>query len=470
MTNPAAASPTVSLVKASVWAPTIYAVIALFFGFVFIVITPPFGSGDETAHYERAYEVAHGAYAGASGVTAGMQTLMDDAFGMVVAGESATPADYARWAAIELDAQTITPWPNPLRRVLRLHSPLCYTHLASVTAAGEALNLPPLMIFYLGRLAALLIGVALITAAVARAPAALRPPLIFIGLLPTTVVFLATYNIDSFLFGLGFYYFALIASLAADPGKKASKADLAQLIATAFLLAQFKTAYLLLPALAILLPASKFASARVRMAVLALIILPGAIASLGWAMIVKTHVLGDVVYSTLNGNHVEPAAQLQAILNHPIGYIGVVLRTLFGSSEPIFAWISFLALGGWTNIQVAPIFYALLSIGFLFVWMSGDAPPAALRTRLAIGVQLAIFFATVGAIATLVYLQWNGVGSPVIEGFQGRYFIAAAPLVLAAAPARIALISAGDRREILAFGIPIVGLIAMASAIIAQYF
>lgn len=468
MTNAATAWPTLSRVRVS--APTAFAAIALFFGLFFIIVTPPFGSADETAHFERSYEVAIGAYTGAEGVTAGMQILMDDAFGKVVSGEAITRADRERWAATELDAQTITPWPEPLRRVMRLHSPLCYAHLAPVTAAGVALGLKPLTIFYLGRLVALFAGVALIYAAIVRAPASLRPGLIFIGLMPTTVVFLATYNIDSFLFGLGFYYFALIASLAAEPEKKATTADFAQLVVTAFLLGQFKTGYLFLPMLAILLPAGKFASTRAQITSLALIILPGAIASLGWAMIVKSQMLGDVVYSTMNGNHVEPAAQLRAILADPIGYIGTLLNTAFNSPAPALAWLSFLGLGGWTNIMLGPVLYAALTLGFLLVWLGGEKPPAALRTRFAIGLQLTIIAATVGAILTLVYLQWNGVGSPVIDGFQGRYFIAAAPLLLAAAPARLALVSIGKRRDILAFGVPVIGLVAMASAIIDHYY
>ncbi|MGE0181661.1 MAG: DUF2142 domain-containing protein [Parvularculaceae bacterium] len=448
----------------------LYALTALVFGVFFLVVTPPFGSGDETAHYERAYEVSRGAFTGADGVTAGMQTLMDDAFGKVVSGNQIVAADFGRWAAIDLDAQTITPWPQPLRHVMRLHSPLCYAVLAPITGAGVAIGMSPLTIFYLGRLAALFVGVFLIRAAIARAPACLRAPLVFIGLMPTTVVYLGTYNIDSLLFGLGFYFFALIAAMADAPLKPVTRREIARLVGVAFLLGQFKTGYILLPALALLIPAAKFSSPSARLAALAMIILPGAAASLGWAMIVKTEMLGDVIYSTMDGNHVEPAAQLAGILADPLGYVGIVLRTLFASDAPFFALLSFLALGGWTNIQLAPLFYSVLALGLMIVWMSGDKPPAALRSRWAIFVQLGIAAATVCAILTLVYLQWNGVGAPVIAGFQGRYFIAIAPLLLAAAPVRLQVFSVGRRRDIVAFGVPLVGLVAMGAAILRHYY
>ncbi len=446
-----------------------YALMAFLFGAFFIVATPPFGTGDEPAHFERSYEIATGAFLGADGLPSGMQAFIDDAFGRVKSEEPITDADFRRWSRIALDGESITPWPDPIRAVLRLHSPLCYLHFAPITAAGMALGLSPLTIFYLGRIAALLVGVFLVRAAIARAPAMLRPPLIFVALLPTTIVYFAAFNIESLLVGLGFYYFALVASLAAESDEKLTRDDIVRLAGVALLLGQFKTGYLLLPALALVLPAAKFASRRARAMILALIILPGAVASLAWGVVVKNAMLADLVYSTLNGNHVEPAAQLAGVIADPIGYAGVVLRTLFASDAPAAAVSTFLGVGGWTNIPIPAAFYALLTAGLLMVWLSGGTAPKALATPFAVSVQIAIFAATALAILTLVYFQWNGVGERVIAGFQGRYLIAAAPLLIAVAPVRLSLLAAPGRREALAFGAPLLGLIAMGVAVTQRY-
>lgn len=447
-----------------------YALLALIFGAFLAAATPPFGVGDETAHFERSYEIAVGKFLGAPGIPAGMQALIDDAFGMVKTGEAVGADDHARWASIPLRADELTPYPEPIRAVLRLHSPLCYIHFAPIAATGLALGLPPLAIFHLQRATALLIGIFLVRAALLRAPAALRPPLAFIALLPTTIVFFAGLNIESLLVGLGFYFFALIASLAAEPEKPLSRGDVIKLIGVAFLLGQFKTAYLLLPALAVILPATKFPGWRARIIILVLIILPGAAASLAWAMTVKNSMLAGLVYSTMDGNRVEPAAQLAGVLADPVGYLGVLWRTMFASDSPDFAWKSFLALGGWTNIAVPGIFYALLTIALFLVWLSGEKPPAALTTPFASLVQSGLFIATALAILTLVYFQWNGVGDPVVTGFQGRYLFAATPLLAALAPVRLSLMAAPYRREALAFGAPTLSLIAMAVAIIGRYY
>lgn len=446
-----------------------YALIALAFGLFFIAATPPFGMADETAHFERAYETAIGAYTGAEGVPSGMQELMDDAFGLVKSGGTVDGDDYRRWAAIDLRAEEITPWPEPLRAVMRLHSPLCYVHFAPIVKAGVALEAPPLSILYAGRLAALLVGVLLVRAAIGVAPAAFGPALACIALLPTTIVFFGAFNIESLVVGLGFYFFALVARHAVEPNVRLKPADILQLAAIAFLLGQFKSAYLFLPAFALVLPSSKFAGWKAQAIALALIIVPGAIASLGWAVVVKDMMLGDVSYSTMNGNHVEPSAQLAGVLADPLGYAAIVLRTLFASDSPSMAWLSMLALGGWTNIKLPVAFYALLSAGLILVWSSGERPPRIFTRPLAVTLQLAIVGATALAILTLVYFQWNGVGDAVITGFQGRYLLAATPLLLAAAPVRLSILEKPARRTAVAFGAPLIGLFAMGSAVLGHY-
>ncbi len=447
-----------------------YALIALVFGMFFLIVTPPFGVGDETAHFERSYEVAEGRFLGAEGLPSGMQALIDDAFTRVKSGEPVAAADYERWGEIDLAADEITPWPEPIRAVMRLHSPLCYIHLAPVVAAGVALDLPPLAIFYLGRLAAFAVGIFLVAAAIARAPAALRPPMLFVALLPTTIVFFAGLNIESLLVGLGFYYFALVASFAAEPDKKLARNDIALLAATAFLFGQFKTGYMLAPALALILPRSKFASRRQQIFVMLLCIAPGMIASLAWAGAVKSAILGDLVYTTDGVNRVEPAAQLARILADPISYAGVLVRTLLASDAPAFAWQSYLGLGGWTNIPLPTAVYAILTLGLMLVWLSGEKPPQAIAIPFAIVVQAGIFVATALAILTLVYLQWNGVGDPVISGFQGRYLIAVSPFLAALAPVRLSLLGDPARRAAVAVCTPSIGLVAMAGAVLAHYY
>jgi len=203
---------------------------------------------------------------------------------------------------------------------------------------------------------------------------------------------------------------------------------------------------------------------------MALITIPGAVASLGWAMIVKSAMLGGLVYSTFEGNRVAPAEQLAAVLADPGAYLGVVVRTLFASDAPAATAAMFFGVGGWTNIPLAAPVYALLIVAFILVWLSGAKAPAAMRSACGRLVLGGVFAATTFAILTLVYFQWNGVGAPTIAGFQGRYLIAVAPLVLALAPFRLSALADPRLRTGLAVGAPLIGSAAMLGAVIAAYY
>jgi hypothetical protein len=447
-----------------------YAVIALVFGALFIALTPPFGVGDETTHFERSYETATGAVFGGYGLPAGMQVFIDDAFGRIKSGEPVTAEDFARWGAIDLQADHITAYPDPVRAIMRQQSPGFYPHLATVMAGGVALGLKPLMLLYLGRFASLLTGLLLVRAAIARAPATFRPALLLAGLLPTAIVFSSGVNVESLMIGLAFFYFALIADHAARPEVKLSRGDIALLLGAAIALGQFKVAYFLLPGLAILLPATKFASARQRILVLLGAMLPGLLIGVGWALLASEKMLGGIVYSTAPGNRVSPGEQLQWILAHPLGYLDVLRHTLFGAPAGAGYWHSMLAEGGWTNIRADGTTYFILTIALIMVWASGPKPPPALARPQAVALQLTMFAATAFGFITILYLGWTQVGGPVIEGVQGRYFLPILPLLLAAAPIRLSILADEQRRAAFAIGAALAGLAGMLIAVGKFYY
>lgn len=448
----------------------LYTLVAVFFGAFFIALTPPFGVGDETTHVERAYEVATGAFLGGEGLPAGLQRFLGDAFARVKGGEPASVADFERWAAMPLEAERIEPYPDPLRAIMRLQYPGNYVHLAPAMSAGLALGAPPLALLYLLRAVALLAGVFLVRQAIRVAPAAFRPAMAFIALLPTTIVFFSGVNNESVLIGLAFLWFAYVAGLAARPDRRLTRAEIAGLIALGFIVGQFKSGYFLLPALALILPAGKFSSPAQRILILMLTIAPGAAVSLLWMAIAKTAMLGDVAYSTMPGNRVAPDEQIAFILADPLRYALIVLRTFFLSPEGGESLRGLGGVAGWTNIGLSPPVYALMLVAGVALWASGQQPPAAMATPFALLVQAGLFGGVTLLVLTMMYVGWTGVGAEVIDGFQGRYWLPLLPLILALAPVRLSLLSAESARVVLAFGAPLVGLIAMAAAVFRHYY
>lgn len=447
-----------------------YALIALFFGLIIVAITPPFGAGDETAHFERAYEVATGAFLGAEGLPAGAQAFIDDAFGKVKAEGTFNAEDYERWAQIPLDRQTIEPYPEPIRIVLRLHNPLCYAHMAPLMAIGLQFQLPPIVLFYLCRFAALFAGVLLVRRAIAETPF-FKLQFAGVALLPTAMIFFAAANVESLLIGLCFYYIAKVFALTSDARSPIARKDILALALAALLIHQFKTAYFLVPALALLIPASRFQSTRHRLSSLALIFAPGLLINLIWVALVRTYMIDGLVYSTIaGGNIVAPAEQLRSILAAPVDFLLVLLRTI--TSPSFIAWTiqSYFGIGGWTNIAMPVWGYIAVEIGLALVFLSGPAAPRPIGAPHAVAFQSVVFLATFLGVLSLLYLQWTGVGAPRVEGFQGRYLISITPLLFAAAPWRFTMLaSPAVRGAIFAAG-SMAGLAAMTGAVAAQYY
>lgn len=448
----------------------IYTLVAVFFGALFIVLTPPFGVGDETTHVERTYEVATGAFLGGEGLPAGLQQFLGDAFARVKSGEPVSIADYERWASIPLQAGRIEPYPDPLRAIMRLQYPGNYVHLAPAMSAGLAFGASPLAILYVLRTVALLAGVFLVRQAIRIAPAAFRPALLFVALLPTTLVFFSGVNNESVLVGLAFLWFAFVASLAARPGEPLTRLEIAALVALGFLLGQFKSGYFLLPALAVILPAGKFSSPALRILILLVTIAPGAAVSFLWMATAKAAMLGDIAYSTAPGNRVAPDEQVAFIVADPLRYAAIVFRTLFLSPEGGEAVRGVAGLGGWTNIPLSGPVYALLIVAGILLWASGEKPPATMMAPFALLLQAGLFSGVTLLILTMMYVGWTGVGAPVIDGFQGRYWLPLLPLTLSLAPVRLSLLSSERTRNAVAVGAPFAGLLAMAGAVFTHYY
>lgn len=125
-------------------------------------------------------------------------------------------------------------------------------------------------------------------------------------------------------------------------------------------------------------------------------------------------------------NPYNPAGQIRFILSNPLEYTGILFETLLKSGNLYI--VSFIGLFGWIDTQVPD---ALAYIYLLALILLALASPAAgfrigLRSKLLMaGVFAAIFV----LIQTALYLYCNPVGSPYIIAVQGRYFIAAAPIL-----------------------------------------
>ncbi len=121
---------------------------------------------------------------------------------------------------------------------------------------------------------------------------------------------------------------------------------------------------------------------------------------------------------------VSPVGQFVALLTHPwrIGFVAV--RTWLANGDLIAR--SFIGQLGWLDVDLPTFYRQLCWVGLALAacaaWRSGPR----LLSRGVLALQASSVIGAIGAMALLQYLTWTAVGAPVIEGIQGRYFLAPA--------------------------------------------
>lgn len=458
-------------VRAAIATPhALYTVIAAVVGLVFVFMTPPSGAGDEPRHFERMFEVATGHWIGAEGLPRGVLQFTDLSKTTVEEGAKFDAARRAELAAIPLDKADIEPYPRPLEKVLRIHHPAAYLPFAPAVWAGLAFDLAPAQIFLLCKLTTLALGVFLMRQAIRILPA-YKFLAAFVALLPTTVFYLGAANIDAFLTGLGFLFFALVARAATRADGLTTGRDIALLAVVGAAVAAIKTPYALLPLAALLIPATKFASPGKRLAALAIIVLPGVALAASWALLAKAHFVPSEAYSTPGGTYVLPTEQLTRLIRDPAAFLAVLWRTAFESSVPATTIGQALGLLGWNNVPLPAPTIALSMSALILLWFSGDphAPPV-LKSAYGCVLCAGLFGMIVCVSLFLLYLHWTGVGARTVEGFQGRYLLPIAPLLFALAPLRVTVLDGAGRQAAFLCVCSSVGLASAVAAVFTHFY
>jgi uncharacterized membrane protein len=402
-------------------------------GLILVALIPPLAGGNEELNFQRAATIATGhALIEPVAVPGGIADLLDITHRTFAEGTKPplhySRAQFAEVAALKLRAdQPKTIEPNPIAVL----NPLSYLPQVPAIALGIAAGLPPLALFYLGRLAGLIAGLALTFFAIRIMPVH-RHALAAVALLPPMLFSRSTLDADQITNGLAFLFLAMTFREIAARGKLQPAAT-GGLAAGAFLLAQAKSAYLLLPLQALAIPRERFGSRGGKALACALICVPGILASAAWMLALRSGYFTAIEYRTWSGI-VKPDSQVQLVLANPLAYAGTLLHTIFGTAFIPEAIVGFLGVFG--PPVMLPI-ALILTIGFLLVATviadQGVTEPR-LRSSATRLLAIAISVATFGLILTLLYVQWTRYAAPVIDGFSGRYLYPLVPLLLLFVP------------------------------------
>lgn len=412
----------------------IVAGIMLFFGVLFVYVTPPYQGPDETAHFARIAMIVGGDLLpetkdGVAGVYLPDSLLRFEKRHAEIQSDLDAKYDYKRVVAEIRAGSSLRP-KTFTTIVTQATSPLMYAPALVGVATGSLLTAFSFADFeagswatlqYFARLGNLFVFALAVAAAMSALPR-FHAGLAFVALMPMTMFLSASVQYDSMslLACLGLFVVVVRCALR---GGGFSRRELLLLAVAAFFLGHGKIVYL--PLLLALVPIAVRAPRRDGLLAIAV---AAAAAFLGLA--------GSLLFSPLSGQPTALIDQQVAVLLADLSAIpGLIWRTLAEMHGYYFRTL--FGHFGWLDTAVPPSLLILVWAALLLAIVNDSRGPVRKVggwLRLAIGAGIVI--AVVGIMLAL-YIIWtptkpDGVGSPIVIGVQGRYFIPFLPFAMMA--------------------------------------
>jgi uncharacterized membrane protein len=409
-----------------------FALIALVFGTILVLLIPPFQSADEPAHFYRAYQISEGVFAARQEDGRGLRGAYLPAslyhIWLPFSGIGFHPSYKASVAVIR---DTLKVPLEPQNRLFIAiantahYCPTCYLPQALGIILGRSLGATPLVMLYIGREANLLVWILLGAISLRIAPAISRPIFLLL-LMPMTLWTAATLSADTPTNGLAILFVAWIAAQSAAGSGSAAKPigfkSFAQSIAITVPLVLCKLVYTPLLGLLLLVPQSRFLNNR-RWITIGAVLLINLAALAMWAS------TSENLDTRINASpSVSPRSQADYLQRNPGQLPGLIVQTIESRGWDYVR--GFVGVIGWTDLYlpagVVIGYLILLLIACLSTPRQAKLPPPGLTLALVLPTSLI----SAGMIAILSYLYWCPVGYSIIDGISGRYFIPLAPAIL----------------------------------------
>jgi uncharacterized membrane protein len=408
-----------------------FVVTALLFGLIFLVVTPPFQGADEPVHFLRAYQISegnfvidkHGAQAGGE-----LPRSLDDTIKLLSTHphiEFKADKKYNIYKTSKAFSYKLNP--NVKKQqffsATSVYTPISYTPSSTAILIGRLLDLSPVLLLYMGRLADLIAWVVLVSIAIYLIPRK-KWAMVFIGLLPMTLFQAATLNSDVMSVGLAAVFIATVLRFRQTQKNYLDFKRIIALLALAIVMVLSKQVMFVLLPLILLIPSANF---RLKWCYLykTVIILVPFILMAGWMYLIRGV---NVTESFIN--HQNPGEQITFVSHNPHSFINILWNTYF------FNWgdsvtRSFVGTFGWSD---APLSESIVTVGYIALFLLLVANYDNYKAWLTKYQKLFVFLVGVGywlLVSAALYIYYSPVAFKIIFGLQGRYFI---PLVVLAIP------------------------------------
>jgi uncharacterized membrane protein len=422
----------------------LFAVIAIIAGICAIRIIPPLWGSDETTHVSRVYQLSHGTiiapkdvngmYGGAipanimalilfdSQETTGTPNVLTKEPPFAGRKDVRHPEGYAPYLAEPLSDKTeIFAFPNTVG-----YSPLAYIGPLPGFILGQAAHASLGTVLELARLSALLVYCAVITLSLWLLRSSRAKWLVFlVALFPTAIIQASLISADGIVIAAAILLFSAVVASRLATRPLPNNQLLAVIAGAAVLLPLTKITYFPLLALLYFVPRSMFTQKWQRLAYKIGVPVLSLGLMLGWMLLTR-----DAAQTTamVEGPEiaalVDPAKQVGYMLTHPFDVVKTYIHTILNNNQ--FFSVGTIGALGWNGfIPTALAFFAVAVLTIALLYRDEKSTPERpLRyTSLIAGL------AAIGMVFTLFYIAYTPVGLNTIYGVQGRYFIAALPMI-----------------------------------------
>lgn len=410
-----------------------FVVFGALFGLLFLIITPPFQTPDESYHFYRSYQISTG--------NPTVDILPENTGGLIPYTVVRTVVETMRNPSVQFrpdvkyDIYKVSDafehdGGGELRptyfATTAFNTPIAYGPQTVGIMIGRLLDLPPILWMYLGRIANLVTWLILISFAI-RAMPGKKWAVVFIGLLPMSIAQAASLSADV----LGYGMIALLAALVFKyanilyTSKILSPYQLGLLFVLPFLITLTKQGVAVFSLLILLLPQRVFQNRKIEIAFKSLALIVPAVLLAAWLSYVARYDL-TATYT----NFQDPELQLDFVSGNPHSFINVLWNTYFFSWGDSIAR-SLIGTFGWSD---APLSLPIVIFGYIAMFLVFIARVASDKISLEKWQKIGVVIISILyflAVSIGLYMYYSPVEFKIIVGLQGRYFI---PLLFLAIP------------------------------------
>lgn len=389
----------------------VFLIIALLFGSILTFVSAPLAKYDEHAHFWRTYEIASGH------IISNMSNELPTSVSRMIIDENGqfhiNDIDYkSTQEKLEMDLNPEDTTPLAVGATAS-NSPLSYIPQLIGTIIGKMLNLNPVIIVYLGRLANLIAFTALIYISIKLMPKKKWKQLIaIIGIFPMTLNIAASYSPDATIIAVAIFMLSYVLHIKYEREKVGIKEGIVLGI-TSMILAICKIVYFPMLLLFFLIPKEKFANKKARI--------------LSFTVMLIILIGGNLLWKSLPQNPGEIAIrtsgteQLYYAMSNPMRDLGILSKTLIELTPQYLVEMT----GGWNTPNIISIIFLIMFIVMMLI-KDEDEKKLEKNDKIILGLicLLELFLIFVG-----FYVTWTRAHWEIIEGIQGRYLLPILPLI-----------------------------------------